>query len=872
MLSNNQYTDNMERIEEIVTSTPVLKWNKISGFKGHLPKPRHGHRAVAIKDFLIVFGGGSEGIINELHVFNVTENQWCIPKISGDIPKGCASYGLVVDKTRLILFGGMVEFGNYSNDVYELQASKWHWRKLKPKPPSYYLPPCPRIGHSFTLIGRKIYLFGGLANDNNDPRNNSPRYLNDLYTLDISSPDALGWDIPETVGNYPPPRESHTAVSYTDSRGKSKLVIYGGMCGHRLGDIWILNTDSMLWNQPIVLGPQPLPRSLHTAVTIKNRMFVYGGWVPLLEENNSIELEREWKCTNQLACLNLETMSWEKLNMDTNGNNIKPKARAGHCAVSIQTRMYLWSGRDGYKKVFDSQVCCNDLWFLEVDKPQKCVKNHLVRASTNTLEIVWNSIPTVDAYILQIQKCNQPGEMVVQTQSTMPIDMYSLLPFLKSEKNSFNESIMLKGSTVNSSSLSKDKQFIPITVQASGNMKMKTVQCTNITPTLPQNYNSISPVMTMTSAFEISSLLNLPSDSAMHTLAAAALATSKIDTTIVVSNQTEFSKPVIKISNTAFQMSQKERSINNVMPPLDTVLLKQQAVCIPDSTLQTSVAGKVLKNGTNILRKQLIIKKAGTSLSNFLTLVKTNEGNHMKNVPGNIIGTNISNKNIQPILKCINSPINQQSRPIRTNRTINTVDVNVPVIANKPTIVIQKNSTYHPESPKIKMLTPGLNLKGIQAFSSYQNYNANQTIATNVPVQIETILCGTHSESKPINITMPGATNRNVVNLDQSNVTGMAIGGKHITFKMVSGQNNMDTFTPLSDVFQMNNTNIKNMPSTLKSELNYNTPSFVQMSTDLPIDTKSVLSQLDAETGIINLSNKNTNEMEELMDYEYSNV
>ena len=50
------------------------------------------------------------------------------------------------------------------------------------------------------------------------------------------------------------------------------------------------------------------------------------------------------------------------------------------------------------------QVCCKDLWFLETERPPAPGKVHLVRANTNNLEISWNSLPTADAYILQIQK------------------------------------------------------------------------------------------------------------------------------------------------------------------------------------------------------------------------------------------------------------------------------------------------------------------------------------------------------------------------------------------------------------------------------------------------------------------------------------
>ena len=57
-----------------------------------------------------------------LYLFNLATNQWFIPAVRGDIPPGCAAYGFVCDGTRLLVFGGMVEYGKYSNDLYELQV------------------------------------------------------------------------------------------------------------------------------------------------------------------------------------------------------------------------------------------------------------------------------------------------------------------------------------------------------------------------------------------------------------------------------------------------------------------------------------------------------------------------------------------------------------------------------------------------------------------------------------------------------------------------------------------------------------------------------------------------------------------------------
>lgn len=74
------------------------------------------------------------------------------------------------------------------------------------------------------------------------------RYLNDLYTLELrAGSSVVGWDIPITYGVLPPPRESHTAVVYTEKTSrKSRLIIYGGMSGCRLGDLWTLDIGRYL--------------------------------------------------------------------------------------------------------------------------------------------------------------------------------------------------------------------------------------------------------------------------------------------------------------------------------------------------------------------------------------------------------------------------------------------------------------------------------------------------------------------------------------------------------------------------------------------------------------------------------------------------
>ncbi|XP_035016329.1 host cell factor 1b [Hippoglossus stenolepis] len=428
------------------------RWKRVAGWTGPVPRPRHGHRAVAIKELMVVFGGGNEGIVDELHVYNTATNQWFIPAVCGDVPPGCAAYGFVCDGTRLLVFGGMVEYGKYSSDLYELQASRWEWKRLKAKAPKNGPPPCPRLGHSFSLIGSRCYLFGGLANDSEDPKNNIPRYLNDLYCLELRpGSSVVGWEVPLTSGPPPPPRESHTAV-VTSGRGENRLIIYGGMSGCRLGDLWVLDIESLTWTKPALSGTAPVPRSLHSATAINNKMYVFGGWVPLvMDDVQEATHEKEWKCTNTLACLNLDNMCWDTVLMDVLEESV-PRARAGHCSVSINSRLYVWSGRDGYRKAWNNQVCCKDLWYLETERPCPPSRVQLVRANTSSLEVSWGPSQTADMYLLQLQKYDIPA---TPASSPAPNPVPTATPAVSSPKSpapvavaSANQSVTLVPSQI----------------------------------------------------------------------------------------------------------------------------------------------------------------------------------------------------------------------------------------------------------------------------------------------------------------------------------------------------------------------------------------------------------------------------------------
>lgn len=47
----------------------------------------------------------------------VATSQWFMPQVRGEKPTGCAAFGFICDGVRLLIFGGMMEYGRYSNDV-----------------------------------------------------------------------------------------------------------------------------------------------------------------------------------------------------------------------------------------------------------------------------------------------------------------------------------------------------------------------------------------------------------------------------------------------------------------------------------------------------------------------------------------------------------------------------------------------------------------------------------------------------------------------------------------------------------------------------------------------------------------------------------
>ena len=111
---------------------------------------------------------------------------------------------------------------------------KWQWAT----PLIEGVPPCPRGGHSATLSGASIIIFGGHYYAGKEK---GYKYLNDTYVLDVNS---NRWHKPKISGTPPACRYNHSAIL-----AGSRIIIFGGKGekGKVFRDLHALDPVTMTW-------------------------------------------------------------------------------------------------------------------------------------------------------------------------------------------------------------------------------------------------------------------------------------------------------------------------------------------------------------------------------------------------------------------------------------------------------------------------------------------------------------------------------------------------------------------------------------------------------------------------------------------------
>jgi len=401
------------KLDPVQTKWQVAKKGQQGGCL--TPRPRAGHRIVSMRGLILLFGGGDSGMVDDLLVYSTENGNWFQPSTNGQVPSGVAAFGMAADGTRIIIHGGMQEYGRLTNSMYELQASKWEWKKLEQKcAKGLKQPPTSRMCHSFSTLGGsngipaidKIVLFGGVRNHAEHPEKQfKPEYLGDVFYLELLSSSGVGaWTKPDVTGTGPSPRESHSAVVYKPEGRAHMVVVYGGKDRHRrLADLFTLDTGTNTWTELKPLGLAPPPRSLHTAQLIsKDRMVVIGGLVPRDAEREKMVNSDDpsgndvWSADDQIYILDLAADEWLDTGFSGDREHEKlPKPRSHAASTLIDSRVYVFAGREDNKAI-------NSMLFLETSVPVKPSNLRLLKGGETSIEVAWNAVKNSDQYLLQV--------------------------------------------------------------------------------------------------------------------------------------------------------------------------------------------------------------------------------------------------------------------------------------------------------------------------------------------------------------------------------------------------------------------------------------------------------------------------------------
>lgn len=274
--------------------------------------------------------------------------HWHKMQCSGSIPTARYGHTAHIVGSRMFIFGGRGVSGSVFSDLFFLDLVQWVWVPVSPLSPG----PGPRLHHSSVLVGRKIVVHGGWTG--------SHLYA-DLWVFDT---DSFSWLQPRTGGFAPSARRGHSLSLLTDGR----LLLFGGGALDSdhctpcyCNDLRTLDTDTMIWTRPKVLGVLPTGRFGHSATLLDNntKLVIYGGWgkggVQTKEMINNPKAE-------SVHVLDIANLTWYVPNYDIK-KTVKHLFFHANASSSDSNSVLIFGGSDGRQST-------NGFIVLNFDFPQ----------------------------------------------------------------------------------------------------------------------------------------------------------------------------------------------------------------------------------------------------------------------------------------------------------------------------------------------------------------------------------------------------------------------------------------------------------------------------------------------------------------------
>lgn len=258
------------------------------------------------------WGGGDvvpKRVENEFYSAHWT--RYALRKDSAKLPPVSHS-SLVLRSSTLFLFGGTINNGTLSNDLWSLNLHNFGTETLTP------------LVRTQSVEGEK-----------KGSRHTVSTTLQGAHI-------AFTWTKLGCRGQVPPPRSSHTASMVDQNR----MIVIGGILADAdaadASSVYELDTNSLIWTKHIVHGLPSLAYHTATVIGRTGRILIFGGFVEGTAVNNVHVLD---------------TQSWTAVEVNVQGDI--PRPRGSHTASLLGDRLIISSGWSSSGELQDESYVMN---------------------------------------------------------------------------------------------------------------------------------------------------------------------------------------------------------------------------------------------------------------------------------------------------------------------------------------------------------------------------------------------------------------------------------------------------------------------------------------------------------------------------------
>ncbi|CAO0799971.1 unnamed protein product [Mucor circinelloides] len=261
--------------------------------------------------FAVQGGDNASTAMSRLAYFDLTTHSWSSPITQGSEPSPRARMSVSLNETTKTawFYGGRTESTEQSSDYFnsfyhfDIQTSTWNW------PDTYYSGghrPA-RYGHSSNLISERLFIIGGKTAVHSADSNSWVLSSGDFQSIliyDTAHHQAISM---ATIGDIPPARYSFSTVNGPD--GKS-IVLFGGQNAtdtqafDATNDIYVLDTCTLNWSQPVISGRPPIARAGHEAIVYGNQYMIVMMGIQNYDSNTGPIY------TDETAILDMKSWTW----------------------------------------------------------------------------------------------------------------------------------------------------------------------------------------------------------------------------------------------------------------------------------------------------------------------------------------------------------------------------------------------------------------------------------------------------------------------------------------------------------------------------------------------------------------------------------